>query len=297
VSWVVVAFHRPAALERALAAVGAHPELDVVVVNVEADAEVAAVARAAGARHVDVEGNPGFGPCVNLGAAEAAHAVVVFGNDDLTTTWDDLQRLVAPVAAGSCDVAVPGIRNGEGEVEPTIAALATPGTLALEWLALPDRPPRAIRWPRVQKWRRPTGPEDVDAATAALVAVRADLLVAEPMPEAYFLYWEEQEWFWRLAGRAARVSYRPEARVVHDGGRADVRPAKSRLLATNAVRCIRRTQGRRAAALALPVVVLWNVRLLVVDAARDRLGSGTRQRVAARRAGLAGALGAWRELR
>ena len=48
------------------------------------------------------------------------------------------------------------------------------------------------------------------------------------------------------------VELHPDAVCVHDGGRDDVRPDKSRLLARNAVRCIRRTQGRRSAALAVP---------------------------------------------
>ena len=68
---------------------------------------------------------------------------------------------------------------------------------------------------------------------------------------------------------------------------------KQRLLARNAVRCVRRTQGRFAAARAWPVVVLWQLRLLVVDTLR-MLG-GRQNRAGARLAGVGAALGAWRE--
>ena len=98
-----------------------------------------------------------------------------------------------------------------------------------------------------------------------MVAVRADVLRATPLPEDYFLYWEELEWFWRLRAGANASLIVPSAAVIHDGGRVDVRPEKSRPLARNAVRCVRRTQGRSAALGVLLVVVAWNLRLVAAD--------------------------------
>jgi GT2 family glycosyltransferase len=123
--------------------------------------------------------------------------------------------------------------------------------------------------------------------------VRADVLRATPIPEDYFLYWEELEWFWRLEQRGHEVLFVPAATVVHCGGRGDVRAEKSALLARNAVRCVRRTQGRLAALAAYGVVIVWNVRLVLVDAARAR----ARPRVRARCAGLRAAVASWREIR
>ena len=81
------------------------------------------------------------------------------------------------------------------------------------------------------------------------------------------------------------------------GGRPDVRADKSRLLARNAVRCIRATQGRRAAFLAWLVVMLWSSRLLVAASlravVRPSISVGP---VRARLAGWAAAVGAWREI-
>jgi GT2 family glycosyltransferase len=295
-SLVVVAYHRPASLAALLdGLVGA--EVDVVVANVDEDPEVRAVAQAAGARHVGVPGNPGFGTAVNLGASRAIGEVVVFANDDLRIDPGSLEHLAQAVTSGRCDVAVPQVRDATGAVERTIHPLVTPSSLLVEWLVLPDRPLRALRRLPIEKWRTPLVEEPVRAATGAAVAVRADLLQQVAMPEHYFLYWEELDWFWHLRDAGARVSYLPQAQVHHHGGRDDVRAEKSALMARNAVRCVRSTQGRRSAALAWPVVVAWNLRLVVAEAARSARTGRSSERIGARRAGLVAAIGAWREVR
>lgn len=266
-SCVVVAFHRPAPLAALLRALG--PDVDSVVVNVDCDPHVSRVVAAAGAVEVPVAGNPGYGPAVNAGVQRATGELVAFMNDDIVIAPPALRTLAAVVAGGRAAVAVPRIVDGGGEVELTIAALPTPRALAREWLLLPDRPSR-LRFGRgpVQKWRSPEHAEVIDAATAAVVVTARQTLFDHPLPAAYFLYWEESEWFWWLRQAGLRVMYEPAAVAVHAGGRADVRTAKSRLMARNAVRCIRRTQGRWAAARAYPIVVAWNARLVVTAAAR-----------------------------
>ena len=281
VAAVVIAFHRPESLRVLLADLAG---IDVVVVNIDNDAAVAAIANDAGAAVVAVAGNPGYAAGVNRGAAATDADVVVFMNDDLRMSAAALRALADTVASGGADVALPALLTADGAPERTIAALPTPARLAIEWAVLPDRPLFSLG--RVEKWRTPTGPEQVAAAAATVVAVRAELLRDEPLPETYFLYWEESEWFWRLRDRGARVVYRPDVVVEHRGGRGDIRPEKSALLARNAVLCVRRTQGRVAAALAVPVVVLWNLRLFVTALAR-------RRHVRARWAGLRAALGSW----
>jgi GT2 family glycosyltransferase len=210
-----------------------------------------------------------------------------------------LLALVAPIAAGEADVTVPQVVDAHGDVERTIAAIPTPTTLAREWMLLPDRPVRALEGHvAVEKWRLPSAPERVDAAAAVAVAARRSTLMRTPLPEDYFLYWEESEWFWHLRELDVVVQYRPDVRCRHDGGRDDVRPEKSSLLARNAVRCVRRTQGRGAAMAALVVVIAWNLRLVAVDAGRRFMHrSKARGRLEARVAGLTSAVGSWRELR
>jgi len=302
VTAVVVAFHRPESLAALLAALP-DPELVVIVVNVECDESVAAVAREHGAVLVDLAGNPGYAAAVNLGAERADDGAVVFLNDDCRIEGRDVLRLAAVVAAegsGRVDVAVPRVVDAEGALERTIAAVPTPTSLAREWMLLPDTPVRSLAGTvRVEKWRAPDTPERIDAAAAVVVAAPRALLRELPLPERYFLYWEESEWFWRLRERGAVVEYHPEITCVHVGGRDDVRPEKSRLLARNAVRCIRVTQGRTSGAVAWVVVVGWNLRLVVTDAVRRvaRPGTRSRARLHARLSGLAAAAASWRELR
>ena len=299
---VVVAFHRPGSLALLLAAL-TDPRLAVFVVNVECDDAVTAVAREHGATVVDLPGNPGYAAAVNAGVAASAGGpddVVVFLNDDCRIAASDLLALATVIERGEADVAVPRVVDGAGVLERTVAAVPTPASLAREWMLLPDTPVPAFQGSvRVEKWRAPSTPERIDAAAAVVVAARRSLLDELPLPERYFLYWEESEWFWRLRERGAVVQYRPDTTCVHVGGRDDVRPEKSRLLARNAVRCVRVTQGRGAGALAWLVVLGWNLRLVAVDGLRAALHPGAvrRARLQARLSGLGAAGASWRELR
>ena len=294
VSCVIAAFHRPNPLARLLDLLR-HPLIEVIVVNIGDDPEIAALA---GPRVVGLPGNPGYAVAVNLGVRAASSQVVVFMNDDVEIDADRILRLVAPVREGLADVNLPCVVDAEGSREPTIAALVTPASLVKEWLLLPDHPNMLGPWFRgTQKWRAPAQMERIDAGAATVVATTTKLLLEEPLPEEYFLYFEESEWFWRLHRRGWRVMYDPGVSARHTGGRDDVRAIKSRLLARNAVRCVRRTQGRGSASIAWPVVVLWNLRLVIVDQIRSWVGSEVAAaRVPARHQGLRAAVGAWREI-
>ncbi|GMU78786.1 MAG: hypothetical protein AMXMBFR46_15800 [Acidimicrobiia bacterium] len=299
VTCVIVAYHRPALLGAQVARL-VNGGLPVIVVNVEADPEVRAVVERRGGRTVDLADNPGYAAAVNTGVGAARTELVVFMNDDAWIQPEAVRRLAAVVGSGAAEVAVPRVIDDTGRPELSIAAVPTPASLAREWLLLPDRPIPVLRGRlRVQKWRDPRTAERIDAAAAVVVATTRALVRQEPLPDAYFLYWEESEWFWRLRERRAVVEYRPEVECVHAGGREDVRSEKSRLLARNAVRCVRRTQGVRRGAIAWIVVVAWNLRLTAADGLRflRRPTPDRRARLVARWAGLVAACGTWRELR
>ena len=271
VSCVVVAFHRPDHVKRLVRAFD-DPRIELIVVNIEGDARIGALGCQ---RIVAMPRNLGYAAAVNAGVASSTAGVVVFMNDDVVTTADDVLRLSERVSHGQIDVAVPLVANSHGTLE------------------LGNRMPlRLARRMLLRGFPVPTEPLAVDAAWTPLVAVRADLVRAVPMSEAYFMYWEEFDWFYRLRGRGARVEVNPAVRIEHDGGPAIVRANKQRLLARNAVRCVRLTRGRAAALRAWPVVVLWQL---------QRLGGGVvrwagLRVVGAHAAGLWAALGAWREL-
>ena len=290
---VAVVYHRSEPLRRLLGGIVAdpvEPRPRLVVVNLEGDLDVRAVADEFGATVV-VAPDRGYAAAVNRGALEVTDEITVFACDDLEVDATSLRRLVNTVSSGSADVAVPRIVDLTGHEEASIRALPTPGKILVEWALTSDRARPNAR--RIQKWRRPRVTERVDAFDAALVAVRTELLQRYPLPEDYFLYWEEIDWCWQLRDAGQRAVLVPDAVVQHSGGRDDVRADKQRLLARNAVRCVFRTQGRTAAVLAWPIVVLWQVRLLVVDGFRALRGGGNR--IPARVAGVGAAIAAWRE--
>lgn len=292
---VVVAFHRPGPLSALLDRLR-DPRVEVVVVNVDHDSDVAQVAAGLA---VPLPGNPGYAAAVNAGARRAHAPVVVFVNDDVQVDAAAVLALAATVASGQADVVLPCVVDAHGRQESTIAPVPSPLSLFCEWFLLPDHPPAVLGGHSmgVQKWRRPVVPERIDAGAATVVAASTALLRSVPLPEEYFLYWEESDWFWRLKEAGTTVMYDPRVVVRHAGGRDDVRPAKSGLLARNAVRCVRRTQGRGAALLAWPVVILWNLRLVAVDGIRRLAGSAAAaERFPARTSGLRAAVLAWREL-
>jgi GT2 family glycosyltransferase len=297
VSCVVVCYHRHESL-RIMASALADPRIELVVVNAEVDPEIAGIAEAAGAVHVPLQGDPGYATAVNLGARHVSSDIVVFMNDDLHISPETVLALRDAVAAGEGDVVVPAVFDAEGLPEATIKAPPTPVALAREVLLLPDHPIGALRNRlRVEKWRQPEGPEEIDACGAPIIACRTTLLREQPMPEDYFLYWDEIEWFWHVRKAGRRVVYRPDLRVRHIGGRRDVSAMKSRLITRNAVRCVRRTQGLVAAAAAFWIMLAYNIRLVLTASLRVALGRpAARHELTARLAGLSETPASFREL-
>lgn len=298
-TFAVVAYHRPDSLRELLTALRprAGEDFEILVVNVEADPEVEDITSALGGRIVNVADNPGYAACVNRAILESQGDVVVFANDDVLCGHRMISALAETVLRGDADVAVPRVVDTRGETIRTCQAVPSLGSFLKEWVVLPDHPVSHIeRLLHVEKWRMPSDRELVPAASAIVVAASRSLLRAEPLPEAYFMYFEESEWFWRLRKRGLRVLYCPDVTVCHYGGRGLVTVPKSRLQARNAVRFVRRTAGRAQAVVAYPMVITWQLRLFLVALIRRTVGHATPDTVVARREGLRAALEAWREL-
>jgi N-acetylglucosaminyl-diphospho-decaprenol L-rhamnosyltransferase len=286
-SLVVVAYRKPQALGRLLDSVG--DAVPVVVVNVGNDPAVAAVASDRGVAGSVSIANRGYAAGVNagIGALSDSTGVVVISNDDVVFLGDAIDELVGHVGADPRSVAVPAILDSEGTRQRTISPRLTLLSLLLEWAILPDAPPRMLnRCRRVVKWRLPEHAEVVPGATGAVVAGHRSLMRECPLPDAYFMYWEEREWFNRLGDLGARVTYLPSAKVMHLGGRSDLRPEKQVLLVENAVMCVRRLYGRLAAILSWPIVLLWQLRLLGQSLVLWAARKATRHELAVRFVGL-----------
>ena len=292
---VVVAYRKPAALDRLLGSVeGAFP---VVVVNVDDDPDVAAVALRHGTAAVVPVANRGYAAGVNAGvrALPDEVEVAVVSNDDVEFTAGALRQLVEHSASAPGAFAVPAVVEPDGTRQRTVAPRVSLTSLLVEWALLPDAPPHWLAPCRgVQKWRVPETAEPVPGASAAVVAGSRAVMQRQPLPEAYFMYWEEREWFDRLGDLGATVTYLPSAVVVHHGGRSDLRPDKQRLLVENAVLCTRRLHGPVAAAASWPVVMVWQLRLLVQTLVLVALRRRDASSLATRLAGARAAVGAVR---
>jgi GT2 family glycosyltransferase len=271
VTCVIVGFHRPDLLTRLLTTL-ADPRIEIIVVNMEDDPAIRSLP---GAEIVAVATNVGYAAGVNLGARKATADVMVFMNDDVAVTAADVLAMGERVRSGNADVVVPLVENQQGELE------------------LAEKPPYRLA-ARMQLRNRPVpaAPLAIDAAWAVIVALRTELMRSAPMPEDYFLYWEELEWFHGLRSRGFRVELLPSVRILHYGGLKVARPDKSRLMARNAVRCVRRVRGRGAALRAWPHVVGWQTRLLLSGFMRG----ADRNTVRSHAAGVGAAVKAWREI-
>ena len=244
----------------------------MIVVNVEDDPAVSVLS---GARILPVSANIGYAAGVNLGATHASADHVVFMNDDVSLDAHSVLMMVARLRSGHADAVVPLVEGQNGELE---LAKKSPYGLAKRMQLKGKSVPRE--------------PTPMDSAWAPIVAVRTALLRDIPMPEDYFLYGEETEWFHRLRQRGARIELLPSVRALHYGGVPVVRPDKSCLMARNSVRMVRRIRGRGAALLVWPRVVAWQSRLLLTSLLL-RKGPDVRR---AHAAGVRAAVGAWREI-
>jgi GT2 family glycosyltransferase len=98
--------------------------VQLVAVDSGSGDDGAAVARAAGAEVVVLDGNPGFGAANNAGVAMARHAVTVLLNPDCELLDSGLVELAARAAGGEA-LLVPRLIEADGALQRS--AHPTPG--------------------------------------------------------------------------------------------------------------------------------------------------------------------------
>lgn len=283
ITLAVVAYRDPESLSRILESwAGAGPSF---VVNVEADHEVRDAGERLGARVIDVAENCGFARAVNVAAARATTRHVLFANDDVTFGGSLSAGLRSALATG-WPVVVPRHVDADGRSQPHLRRLPTPFGFLVEWVLLPDRPPRPRSGSSVCKWQDPAVAQRVEAATAAAVLVEVEVLRRIPLPEQYFLYWEEIDWFWQLSDHGIAVGTVPEFVIVRAGGRRELGPGKWWLLGRNVVWLGARRYGLAGRLGYFLLGALWIARL----AALDSLAPDRQKRLRARRSAASGLL-------
>lgn len=250
---VIVAFRDPAALDRCLRSLTTISE--VIVVNVTDDPGVEEVCQRFGRQVLAVLTNVGYAAAVNEGVRHlpAAVDVVLFANDDVEVSVGALD--------GGAGVSVPLHRLGDHWKAP-LHPLPTPSQFFRHWILGGG----VVTPPGVPL------PAGLAANGAALIADRA-ILEQHPLPEEYFLYWEETAWFWRLHCSGVPVHIEPSFCVRRPPGGRELSRCKARLMGENLIRIGVERYGRPARVLYLLLGLLWIGRVVVTDVWRVRAWS------------------------
>ena len=203
-------------LQRLLPSLREHVPSDtqLVVVDSGSSDNGPALARAAGAEVIVLDGNPGFGAANNAGVAAARHAVTVLLNPDCELLDSGLSAL-AQRAAGAEALLVPRLIEADGALQRSAHPL--PGRpMGLVRAALPTRAlpqPHRARRPRRVGW----------AIAACLAAPTAVLRRLGPFDPDAFLFYEDMDLCLRAHAAGVPTILRPEVVVRHLGGRSTAR--------------------------------------------------------------------------
>jgi N-acetylglucosaminyl-diphospho-decaprenol L-rhamnosyltransferase len=222
---------------------------ELVVVDTGSADDGPQLAREAGARLIELPGNPGFGAANNAGVATATHDVTVLLNPDTEMVDGSVHELAALARIHPHALHAPRLLELDGAVQRSAHPLpGTPGAL-IPALVHPPLLPRALR-ERAEPYRAGT-PRTVGWAIAAcLAADTATLRALGPFDPAVHLFAEDMELGLRARRRGIPTVLHPHLRVRHTGGHAVMRDGEPfALLATRRREAIAGTRGSRALAL------------------------------------------------
>ena len=278
VAAIVVNYNAADHIGACLRSIAANGVDQVVVVDNNSTDDSFDVVHADGAFWLPAGSNLGYGKGANLGtrAAEAADAqYLLICNPDVEVSQGAVARLVDALERDpSIGVVGPAIRNPDGSLYPSartfpdmvdaighgLLGLVTPGN-------------RFTRRYRLLDWDH-SHPSEVDWVSGACFLCRREAWDAVGgFDPSYFMYLEDVDLCWRLAGAGWKVAYEPVAGAVHvQGVSADRHPY--RMLAAHHRSlwrfAYRTTPGAKRAA--LPLVGLGLLGRLGVAAALHRFG-------------------------
>jgi N-acetylglucosaminyl-diphospho-decaprenol L-rhamnosyltransferase len=173
-----------------------------------------ALARAAGAEVIVLDGNQGFGAASNAGVSAARHAATVLLNPDCELLDSGLSELAG--RAARCEaLLVPRLIEADGALQRSAHPLPG-GPMALVRAVLPTRAlpqPHRARRPRRVGW----------AIAACLAAPTALLRRLGPFDPAAFLFYEDMDLCLRAHAAGVPTVLHPEVVVRHLGGRSTAR--------------------------------------------------------------------------
>jgi N-acetylglucosaminyl-diphospho-decaprenol L-rhamnosyltransferase len=221
---VTVAYRSNAVLAGFLDSVGAASRVKppvVVVDNAPGDDDARALSAEAGATHVPLPSNPGYGGAVNAGVRElpASVAWVLISNPDVVLGRGSIDAMLETAETDRRIGAVgPAVLNPDGSVYPSARAVPSLRTgighalFANLWQ----------RYPWTLAYRRETDPSDRarDAgwlSGSCLLVRRSAFDEIGGFDEGYFMYFEDVDLGFRLGRAGYRNVYEPASTVTHVG--------------------------------------------------------------------------------
>jgi GT2 family glycosyltransferase len=200
-------------------ALGDLPAQLIVVDNDSADGSADAIA----ANHPDVclirsPENVGFARGNNLGFPQARGQYIVLLNSDTIVLPGAVQHLVKYLDEHP-EVAVAGGEHLTSEKEVVPHGMFFPSLWSDLSLAVGLR--KFGRWllkrrSRLAGFWYPLGTQEVDWLSNSFVAIRREVIDrVGPLPEEFFLYGEDIEWYWRIRQAGMRVAYVAGAPIIH----------------------------------------------------------------------------------
>lgn len=199
----------------------AEPPAVVVVDNAPGAGDATDLAQRAGAQHVPLPANPGYGGAVNAGVRVLPPTVewVLISNPDVVLAPGAIDTLLATASADPAIAAVgPAVLNPDGSVYPSarrVPSLRTGVGHAL-FANLWQRNPWTLAY------RRETDPSDEqrDAgwlSGSCLLVRRSAFDEIGGFDEGYFMYFEDVDLGFRFGRAGWRNVYEPAASVTHVG--------------------------------------------------------------------------------
>lgn len=230
--------------------------LEIIVVDNGSARDEAALLRARfpGIRAIRSEQNLGFAGGNNLGIRAATGDCLLLLNNDIEVEDDTLHYLVETLDADpSIGAVCPKIRFWDPP-----RAIQFAGYTPLSRITLRNA---LIGFGQPDDGSFDTPRESPYAHGAAMMVRREAVEKAGPMPEAYFLYYEELDWSERLREAGYRIVYDPRATVFHKESATTGResPMRSYYLTRNRLLYARR--NRRGAERALSTLYQLGVAL------------------------------------
>jgi N-acetylglucosaminyl-diphospho-decaprenol L-rhamnosyltransferase len=191
----------------------APPQL--IVVDTASSDDGPALARAAGAEVIELQGNPGFGAANNAGIEHARHAVTVLLNPDCELLDGSLAVLADRAATGG--LWVPRLLNPDGSLQRS--AYPLPGTVGALLPAVVHPPILPLPLlERVEPFRAERA-RSLGWAIAACVAARTDTFrKLGPFDPGDFMFYEDMDLCLRARAAGIRTVIEPSVRIRHLGG-------------------------------------------------------------------------------